>query len=61
MCPSSFGLNIAHIAGLPGQVIARASTKSDEFKERYKHLFLTRPDIDIITDTIAEKADDKQD
>ena len=30
-CPSSFGLNIAQIAGLPKLVLDRAKTKSIEF------------------------------
>ena len=37
-CPSSFGLNIAEIAGLPAQVLMKAATKCEEFKKRYSHL-----------------------
>ena len=39
-CPSSFGLNIAQIAGLPERVISKATEKCEEFKLRYSHLQL---------------------
>ena len=37
-CPSSFGLNIAQIAGLPDEVLEIASVKCEEFKKRFSHL-----------------------
>ena len=39
-CPSSFGLNIAQIAGLPQKVLDKAYFKSVEFKKRYSFLHL---------------------
>ena len=39
-CPSSFGINIARIAGLPDTVVSKAAAKSEEFKQRNSHLYL---------------------
>lgn len=37
-CPRSFGMNVAHMAGLPKQVMLLAKSKSHEFNEKMSHM-----------------------
>ena len=49
-CPSSFGLNVARIAGLPEPVLARAQEKSEEFALNLKHVILSAERAKQITE-----------
>ena len=44
-CPSSFGLRVAEIAGLPKKVMELAGKKCEEFRQRNSHLELQTSDI----------------
>lgn len=37
-CPTSFGLNVARMAGIPASILNRAKTKSSEFSQNLDNL-----------------------
>ena len=42
-CPSSFGMNVARMAGLPDAVVTRAKAKSSEFSSKLAFMLAPPP------------------
>ena len=51
-CPSSFGLNVAQLSGIPPAVIERAKEKAHEFAMSMKHVVLSEKSARALTERL---------